>query len=174
MRVLSRRVARRRIDVDLVRLGRPTSRPAEGWVRAIREALGMSELELSARMGVTQQRVSQLQRAEVGGTIQLSTLARAARALNCELVYFLAPTEPLGDMVWRQAFVKAAEEVGYDPDDPDDDAEAVLRGEQAEALAPSWVDRRGLWQQAPGAGQPPANAGPVSPVPSVELPPGFP
>jgi transcriptional regulator with XRE-family HTH domain len=134
----------------------------------------MSELELSVRMGITQQRVSQLQQAEVGGTVQLSTLGRAAKALNCDLVYYLAPKEPLGEMVWRQAFVKAAEEVGYDPDDPDDDARAVRRGEQAEALAPFWVDRRRLWQQGPGAGQPPASAGPVSPAPSLVLPPGFP
>lgn len=133
----------------------------------------MSELELSLRMGVTQQRVSQLQRTELGESIQLSTLRRVAEALNCELVYYLAPREPLGDMVWRQAFAKAAVEVGYDPDDPEEDDRAVRRGEQAEALAPLWVDRRGLWKRGPdtsnlAAGQPPASAGPVPPAPSLD------
>jgi transcriptional regulator with XRE-family HTH domain len=109
----------------------------------------MSEFELSLRIGVTQQRVSQLQRTEVGESIQLATLRRVAEALNCELVYYLAPREPLVDMVWRQAFTKAAEEVGYDPDDPEDDDIAVRKGEQVEALAPLWVDRRGLWKRGP-------------------------
>lgn len=140
----------------------------------------MSELELSVRTGVTQQRINQLQVAEVKGSIQLSTLRRAADALNCDLVYYLAPREPLGDMVWRQAFLKAAEEVGYDPEDPEDDNKAVRKGEEAEALAPFWVDRRGLWQQGTGGrrprdvGQLPANAAPVPSGPSLELWPGLP
>jgi predicted DNA-binding mobile mystery protein A len=141
-------------------------------VRAIREAIGMSELELSLRMGVTQQRVSQLQRTEMGELIQLSTLRRVAEALNCELVYYLAPREPLEDMVWRQAFAKAAEEVAYDPDDPEDDVRTVRKGEQAEALAPLWVDRPGLWKRSPD--QPPASAAPVPPAPSLDWWPGFP
>lgn len=139
----------------------------------------MSERELGARAGITQQRVNQIERAELEGSIQLSTLARAADALNCEFVYYLAPREPLEDMVWRQAFLKAAEEVGYDPDDPDEDATALRKGEEAEARAPFWVDRRGLWQQGPDpavvfAGQPPASAGPVPPAPSLEPWPGLP
>lgn len=136
----------------------------------------MSELELAGLMGITQQRVNQIQRAEVEMTIRLGTLGRVAEVLNCQLVYYLAPKEPLVDMVWRQAFAKAAEEVGYDPDDPEENDRAVRRGEEAEALAPDWVDRRGLWKKRswsgvrPDAGQPPASAGPVPPVPS----PGFP
>ena len=138
-------------------------------MREIREALGMSEFELSVRMGVTQQRVSQIQRAEVSGSIQLSTLGRVAHALNCELVYYLAPKEPLEDMVWRQAFLRAAEEVGYDPDDADNDELAVANGEHAEALAPEWIDRRGLWKQStasipPREGQPEATAAPAPPA----------
>jgi transcriptional regulator with XRE-family HTH domain len=130
----------------------------------------MSEFELAVRMRVTQQRVNQVQRAETTGSIQLSTLRRVADALNCELVYYLAPREPLEDMVWRQAFLKAAEKGGYDPDDADNDDRALRKGEEAEALAHLWVDRRGLWRQTaawnerPEAGQPPASAAPVPPA----------
>jgi predicted DNA-binding mobile mystery protein A len=177
---IQRRITRGRIDADLSLLNRPRYHPTGGWVKTIRESLGMSELELSARLGVTQQRVSQLQSAEAKESIQLSTLRRAAEALNCELVYYLAPKEALGNMVWRQAFAKAAEEVGYDPDDPDDDDRAVRKGEEAEALTPCWVDRRGLWRQGPAtgstfeAGQPPVSAAPAPPAPSLEPWPGLP
>jgi transcriptional regulator with XRE-family HTH domain len=130
----------------------------------------MSEFELAARMGVTQQRVNQIQRAEVARSVQLATLRRAAKALNCELVYYLAPKEPLEDMVWRQALVKAFEEVAYHPGDPDDET----AGELAEALASSWKDRWGLWAQGPPRLRPQANAAPVPPAPSPEPWPGLP
>jgi predicted DNA-binding mobile mystery protein A len=169
------RITRRRIDSDVSLRNRPSYHPVRGWVRAVREALGMSEFELGARMGVTQQRVNQIQRAEVARSAQLATLGRAAEALNCELVYYLAPKEPLEDMVWRQAFAKAAEQVGYDPADPDETESAITAGERAEALAPSWLDRRGLWDERPAAdvGQP-ARAGPVPAAPSPEPWPGLP
>jgi predicted DNA-binding mobile mystery protein A len=162
------RIARRRIDADLSLLNRPGYRPTDGWLRAVRDALGMSEFELAARMGITQQRVNQIQRAEVDRSIQLSTFGRAAEALGCELVYYLAPKEPLEDMVSRQAFLKAAGQVGYDPDDPDDDDRAIRKAEEADALAYSWVDRRGLWRPDAARGRPPqANAAPVPPAPSL-------
>jgi predicted DNA-binding mobile mystery protein A len=144
-------------------------------VKAIREALGMSEFELAQRMGMSQPGVNRLQRAEVDESIKLSTLRRAGAALNCDLVYYLSPKEPLETMVWRQAFVKAAEDADYDPDDADDDQKSVDKGELAEALTPFWVDRRGLWGKriAPQSdvlsGQPPASAAPVPPGPSLEL-----
>jgi predicted DNA-binding mobile mystery protein A len=134
----------------------------------------MSEFELAARMGVTQQRVNQIQRAEAARSVQLATLGRAAEALNCELVYYLAPKEPLEDMVWRQALVKAFEEVGYDPDEAVDEGRAIGAGEMAEALASSWTDRWGLWAQGPPRRRPQANAAPAPPAPSLEPWPGLP
>jgi hypothetical protein len=49
-------------------------------------------------------------------------------------------------MMWQQAFIKRAEEVGYDPGDIDQDphGEMAARRREAEALTSSWVDRRGL------------------------------
>jgi predicted DNA-binding mobile mystery protein A len=87
-------------------------RSGQSWVRTIRDALGMSTVELARRMGVTRSRVSQIERAEIDGTIHLSTLERAAEALNCRVVYFLVPIEPLEQMVWQQAFLKASDELG--------------------------------------------------------------
>ena len=91
----------------------------------------MTTFEMAARMGVTQSRASQLERAEVEGSILLSTLERTAAALHCRVCYALVPEEPLEAIVYRQALQKAA-------------AEAV--SEVIEDLAFQLIDRRGLWQ----------------------------
>jgi len=67
--------------------------PRLGWVRAVRDALGMSTRQLAARMKVAQPTVVQLEQSEERGTIQLATLRRAADAMNCDLVYALVPRE---------------------------------------------------------------------------------
>ena len=81
-------LARRRLDDRLAGVAAEVGpRPAQGWIRAIRTALGMSTKEMAQRMGVTQSRVSQLEHAEADDSIHLGTLRRAAEALGCELHY---------------------------------------------------------------------------------------
>jgi predicted DNA-binding mobile mystery protein A len=99
---------RRRLDVRLARL-RPwvDRRPPHGWIRTIRTALGMSGAELGARIGVSQSRVSQIERGEVDATLSLSGLERAAQGLDCDLVYALVPRTGLQRAVRVQALAKA-------------------------------------------------------------------
>ena len=49
---------------------RGLARPPRGWVRAIREALGMSAATLSARLGTTAGAVSRLEQSEAADRIQ--------------------------------------------------------------------------------------------------------
>ena len=46
-------------------------RPAGGWIRAVREALGMTNQQLAERTGRTPQTTLALQSREAAGTIQL-------------------------------------------------------------------------------------------------------
>src|ERR1700733_2316935 len=69
--------------------------PPHGWIRAIREALGMSAAGLAARLGITAGAVTRLEQSEAADRIQLDTLRRAADALGCDLVYLLVPRRPL-------------------------------------------------------------------------------
>lgn len=85
--------------------------PASGWVRALREALGMSTRQLAARMGVSPTSALDLERREAAGTLSLGQLRRAAAALDCELVYVLVPRQPLDQMVEARARALAAERV---------------------------------------------------------------
>ncbi len=75
------------------------ARPSKGWVRAVRNALGMTTKQLAQRIGVSQSRIPELEQAEVTGTITLKSLERAAQALGCRVVYALVPERPLADVV---------------------------------------------------------------------------
>lgn len=59
--------------------------PQKGWLKAIREALGVTMEQMSVRLGVTKSMVSKYEKSEAEGTIKLATLRRAARALDSEL-----------------------------------------------------------------------------------------
>jgi len=97
----TRKRARTRLDERLEVL-RPADRfkaPPKGWVRALRDALGMTGAQLGVRMGIRPQTVETIEKSEAAGTIQLNTLRRAAEALDCTLVYALVPNTSLEAMV---------------------------------------------------------------------------
>ena len=99
------RQSRRSLDARFREM-RPAGRfkpPVRGWIKAIREALGMSSAQLAKRLGVKQPTVAAIEQSELKGTIQLATLRRAAAALNCTLVYALVPNESLDTIVQDQA-----------------------------------------------------------------------
>ena len=88
-----------------------TPRPPKGWIRAIRDALGMTTRQYAVRLGVHPSRIGALEKDEVDETVTLGSLRRAAEALNCRLVYTLVPNEPLTTMLRRQAEKKADEQL---------------------------------------------------------------
>lgn len=81
--------------------------PVRGWIRAIRQSLGMSAEQLGKRLGITQPSIVAMEQSEARGAIELATLRRAAAALDCTLVYALIPNKPLETMVRDRAKVVA-------------------------------------------------------------------
>jgi predicted DNA-binding mobile mystery protein A len=77
--------------------------PVRGWIKAIREALGMSSAQLAKRVGMKQPTLTAIEQSEIKGTIQLTTLRRVAEAMDCTLVYALVPNKPLEVIVREQA-----------------------------------------------------------------------
>lgn len=77
--------------------------PRAGWIRAIRDALGLSARELGRRMGVSGATVGEMERNERDGGVRLSTLRRAAEAMDCTLVYAFVPRASLEGIVRRRA-----------------------------------------------------------------------
>jgi predicted DNA-binding mobile mystery protein A len=79
------------------------ARPPKGWLRAIRDALGMTTAQFARRLGVSQPRIIELEKSELTGGVTLHTLQRAAEALGCRLVYALVPERPLAETVRDRA-----------------------------------------------------------------------
>jgi predicted DNA-binding mobile mystery protein A len=80
-----------------------SSQPAGGWIRAIREALGMTNRQLAKRAGRKPQTTLDLQTREAAQTIQLNSLRELAEAMDCELVYAIVPRKPLGTILDERA-----------------------------------------------------------------------
>ena len=96
MRVYERECLRQEMDEALLpfRLVRKRKgKPKHGWLRGIREAVGIPVEELARRMGVCRWEIVRLEKSEESQRIMLSTLHRAAEGLGCELVYALVPKE---------------------------------------------------------------------------------
>lgn len=91
--------------------GLPSLRPKAGWLRAIREALGMTVRQFAKTAGVAPSTAQAAERAEAKGDISLSTLTRYAETLGCEVRYVLVPRELLQQVVEQRAEAIARAEV---------------------------------------------------------------
>lgn len=105
MRPKERAVARRQLDkrLNFVLNSESFVRPPKGWIKAIREALGMTTTQIANRLGVVQSRAVAIEQAEAKGTITLNSLKKAANALDCRLEYVLVPRKPLNQLITGRA-----------------------------------------------------------------------
>jgi predicted DNA-binding mobile mystery protein A len=67
--------------------------PARGWLRAVREAVGLTQLDVASKVGIKRQSYAQLENAEERASISIASLRRAAEAMDCELMYCVIPRE---------------------------------------------------------------------------------
>jgi predicted DNA-binding mobile mystery protein A len=108
----------------------------------------MSTVQLGRRLGVTRQAVLSLERSELDDGIRLSSLRRAAEAMDCHLFYAFVPNTSLEDSVQHQATRVAAAELGrvsqtmlLEAQGVDDDETDRQLRDRAAAL----VNHRRLW-----------------------------
>ncbi len=154
MRPEDRATARRQLDKRLSSLQNAELfvRPPRGWLKAIREALGMTTTQLAQRLGVVQSRVVAIEQAETKGSITLNSLERAAQALDCRLVYSLVPGQPLEDMVKKRASLLAKNRLRSTSHTMALEAqgvEAADENEQLKRLIPQLIEKSGsiLWEE---------------------------
>jgi len=67
--------------------------PPTGWIKALRNAIGMSMLQLGNRLSITKQSVQDMESREKDGSISIKALREAARALDMQLIYGFVPND---------------------------------------------------------------------------------
>jgi predicted DNA-binding mobile mystery protein A len=88
--------------------------PSGGWVRAIREALGMTNVQLAKKLKLkAPQTIEDMQTYEASGTIKLQTLRKLAEALGCRVVYAVVPPRPLDEMRRDRAYTIARRQLRH-------------------------------------------------------------
>lgn len=81
--------------------------PPRGWIRAVREALGMSAVQLAKRLGVSRAAIYQLEERESTRTVSLKQLDRAADAMECDVFYAIVPRGSLEQSIRIRSWTKA-------------------------------------------------------------------
>jgi len=89
--------------VDRLESIRSVRQPVRGWLRSVREALGMSSKQLAERLGVSGPRITGLEKSEQIGSATINTMRQAAEALDCVFVYAVIPREDFTATIHNQA-----------------------------------------------------------------------
>jgi predicted DNA-binding mobile mystery protein A len=115
--------------------------PVGGWTRAIREALGMTNVQLAKRLGKAPQTIEDMQQSEAAGTIKIETLRELAEAMGCRLVYAVVPVKPLDALrkerateIVRKALARTSHSMKLEAQDVDSKAEQRALARQIEKL----------------------------------------
>ena len=83
------------------------SRPQTGWVKTIRETLGMNTRQLGERCGVSSERIIKIESDEIEGRTTVATLEKLAKAMNCKFVYGFVPNSKMIEFIEKTASDKA-------------------------------------------------------------------
>jgi predicted DNA-binding mobile mystery protein A len=105
MNYWDKKVIREQIDKRLMPLKdfASSGMPKQGWIKTIREALGLTASQLGKKAGIDQSRVSRLENAEKTGDLKLSSLQKIAAGLDMKFIYGFVPEGTLAEMVKAQA-----------------------------------------------------------------------
>ena len=79
----------------------------KSWIGIIRESIGMTALQLAKRLGVTQPRISAMEKNEKN--MKISTMEKVAASIDCDFVYYFKPKTSFQELVEKQARKKAEE-----------------------------------------------------------------
>jgi predicted DNA-binding mobile mystery protein A len=109
-------------------------RPVKGWIRAIRDALGITLTQVGTLLNVSATRISHIEQDELKGSVTLATMERIANALGCRFVYTLIPETSLQEKVHAQARQKALALLAQTSHSMNLEAQGVLPEELEEQL----------------------------------------
>ena len=105
MKSKQKKLAREQLDETLTQFKslKRVVIPRKGWIRAIRDALGMTGGQLANRLNVNQQRIARIEQDEKLGKVTINTMRNTAEAMDCIFVYGFVPRDSLEQTVKNQA-----------------------------------------------------------------------
>jgi predicted DNA-binding mobile mystery protein A len=132
-----KKLIREQLDASLQRLSPliGITTPPKGWIRAIRDALGMTARQVANRLGVAQQAVARIEKEELAGSVTIKTMRRVAESLDCVFVYGFVPRISLEETVSRQAKKVAAQRLALASQTMSLENQALGRRENEQALS---------------------------------------
>ena len=131
-----KKLIRKQLDASLQRFSPllDVTVPPKGWIRAIRDALGMTAKQLANCLGVAQQAVARIEKEELAGSVTIKTMRRIAERLDCVFVYGFVPRTSLEETVTRQAKQVALMRLARASQTMSLENQALSRRENEEAL----------------------------------------
>lgn len=133
----------------------PKKPPMGGWIKTIRQALGMNAAQLARRMNLTRQGLAELEIREKESSVTLAALSKAADAMDCDLVYAIVPRSELGAILESKARSRAEADVKKvthtmrleDQEVPAEEEERLIQERTADLLS---RNSRKIWEMDPG------------------------
>jgi predicted DNA-binding mobile mystery protein A len=98
-----KKLVREQLDKQLLGLNKFSKTPPGGWIKTLREALGMTTIQLAKRIKVDPSRISRMEQAEIDQNLKLSTMEKLADGLGMKFVYGFVPKDSLENTVRSQA-----------------------------------------------------------------------
>lgn len=93
------------------------ARPRSGWLKVIRESLGISSSQLAKRLGGAQSSLMGVEERERTKKVSLETLQKTAEAMDCEFFYMILPKgkslEEILDLRAQKASEKILSDVSH-------------------------------------------------------------
>ena len=84
-------------------------RPRKGWIKAVRESIGMTAQQLATRMKLKNHAsIFAFEKREKEKTITLKAIEDAAKAMGCNLVYAIVPAGKSFDSLVEERALKIA------------------------------------------------------------------
>jgi len=136
MRGKQKKLSREQMDETMKSFGplKAMPTPGKGWIRAVRDTLGMTGVQLAKRLNVNQQRVARIEQDEILGKVTLNTIQNAAEAMGCVFVYGVVPRDSLEQIVSRQAEIVAEKRMARSNQTMRLEMQEISEAEKAKAM----------------------------------------
>jgi predicted DNA-binding mobile mystery protein A len=133
--------------LDILRIALKTAKVRPGWIRYMRQALGITLQKLAELIDGSKATVAQAERNEAKGKITIETLKKLAIAMECEFVYAFIPKDSIKSILKKKAMTKASRIIS------EADTHMTLENqrvehdlnERIEQLANTLIERGDVW-----------------------------